>query len=181
MEKLTVTQYARKFDITTPGVYKRIKKGKLKVEIIKGVKHVLVDSDSINNKNIEQDKEHGRGEFNSFLKSENEHLKNEIKRKEEKLEQKERELREKNDKIESIYQQVITVQNKNMTLQDENRLLIEQKSTNPISAAYNDGGIVEQTTSGEPVREKKQNDKKKKDKKKTKGEGKRSKFKKKVK
>jgi hypothetical protein len=181
MEKLTVTQYARKFNITTPGVYKRIKKGKLQVEIIKGVQHVLVDSDSIHNGNKESEKEYGGGEFNSFLKSENEHLKNELKAKEEKLEQKERELREKNDKIESIYQQVITVQNKNMTLQDENRLLIEQKSTHPISTGYNDGVIVEQTPSSEEIRKQKQNDKKKKDKKKTKGEGKRSKFKKKVK
>ena len=174
MEKLTVNKFAEKFGISKQAVYKRIKKKTVEVELINGVQFILVEnSKTKSSQNKTNKKGDGGEEFFSFLLSENDQLKKDLRNKE-------HELKEKNDKIEAIYQQVITVQNKNIALQDENRLLIEQKSTHPISTGY-DGIVVDHGPSSEPIREQKQKGKKKKDKKKAKGDGKRSKLKKKFK
>ncbi len=43
MRKLTVLEYAKQFGISSQAVYKRIKKGVLKVETEEGVQYILVD------------------------------------------------------------------------------------------------------------------------------------------
>ena len=51
MKKLTVIEYSKFFNISKQAVYQKIKKKVLEIEVIDGVKYILVQDDVLNNKN----------------------------------------------------------------------------------------------------------------------------------
>lgn len=63
--KLTVKEYSSRFKVSPQAVYQKIDKGLLKVEIVDGVKHVLVDDEEV--KALEQEPESWGAQVGIYL------------------------------------------------------------------------------------------------------------------
>ena len=127
MEKLTVTQYANTFQITSQGVYKRIKRGSLNTETINGVLYILVENDDLKSEDNDEIKAEDNKQAIGILK--------------EQLKIKDEQILKLNQQIETLSLQL------SQSLKIQSETIEEKKQNNVLMAGLQKAvGLLENQT-----------------------------------